>query len=255
MDIHNTFARFFTANALHNCGHALLLAMLAPFAAAAEFLVGLPEKEIPPFSFSQGGQLAGIYRDLFDKLAPLTGDTYRYVHIPAMRIMRAFEHGQIDIEPGVNPAWRSSTVESVYSVQFARAADVLLIRKGVLMPTSLSQLSGATIGTVRGFVYPSLDPSFRNRQISRDESSDEFQLLLKLAANRYDYAVVNKSVADYWLHHRPAAAPWRVGLTVGEADIMLRFQPRHSSALKRVNAGLTKLKQSGEIDVIFQKYR
>ncbi|MBB5017175.1 polar amino acid transport system substrate-binding protein [Chitinivorax tropicus] len=233
-----------------------LMAAIPRHVHATDFVVGLPEKDIPPFSFSQGGQLAGIYRDLFDRLNALTGDTYRYVHIPAMRLMRAFEQGQIDIEPGVNPSWRDGQhVESIYSVHFARTTDVLLIRNGVLKPTSLSQLSGATIGTVRGFVYPGLEASFNNRHFNRDESSDEFQLLLKLAANRYDYAVVNRSIADYWLHNRPAAAPWRVGLVVGEADVMLRMQPKHKAALGRINAALTKLRQSGEIEAIYQKYQ
>ena len=59
--------------------------------------------DYPPMMIEDGRR--GIYQDLFDELAKLTGDTFNVQYYPYPRIALLFNEGQLDIEPGVYPGW------------------------------------------------------------------------------------------------------------------------------------------------------
>ena len=219
------------------------------------FTVGLKSDWYPPFYFEEGNANTGIYIDILHEIGRITGDDFKkeYYHTPGKYEM--FKKNLVDIEPGVNPAWRKKYKDiSVYTVPFGRATDVMLFRKGARFPVkSILDLEGKSVGAVRGYVYPGFITYFDYGRSKRDDSTNEEQLLRKLVKERTDLAFINKTVAQYLinLHHYDC----EYGNVIGDVEIMFRLHINKKDALDRFNQALKKLLENGTIDKIYAKYR
>src|SRR5690606_23631833 len=96
---------------------ALSLSWCASGALAETFAVGF--YDYPPMMIEDGRR--GIYQDIFDELARLTGDRFDVQYYPYPRIGLLFDEGKLDIEPGVYPGWmQSQTTPGIFSVPFGK---------------------------------------------------------------------------------------------------------------------------------------
>lgn len=219
------------------------------------FTVGFRSDWYPPLYFKKGSPDTGIYVDILYEIGRITGDDFKkkYYHTP--RKYEMFEENLIDIEPGINPAWRKKHKDiSIYTIPFGRAIDVMLFRKGARFSVkNITDLKGKNVGTVRGYVYPGYMEYFNYGRIKRDDSMNEEQLLRKLIKKRTDLAFINKTVAQYLisLHHYDC----EYGNIIGDVEIMFRLHISKKYALERLNKALKKLLENGTIDKIYAKYR
>ena len=91
-------------------------------ALADSFEVGF--YDYPPMMIEDGRR--GIYQDILDALAELTGDRFNVQYYPYPRLGMLFNEGQLDIEPGVYPGWvQDQSKPGVFSVPFGKVVDVL----------------------------------------------------------------------------------------------------------------------------------
>ncbi len=200
---------------------------------------------------------SGIYHDLFSAIARRTGDTFSIQYYPYARSKAMFERGEIDIEPGISANWTAHlAVPGIQSVPFGRAVDVLVFDPARQRPASLpAELTGTSLGTVRGYAYPRFEALFDNKQIERVDVVDERHLLMMLAKNGIDRAIVNRVVADYLIKETPAYRRFELGAVVGDVEIGLRIHPSKAGVVARINQAIEALQRSGDIERIYAAYR
>lgn len=236
------------------------LFMLIPWngiALAETFRVMLHEGSFPPYFFKEGNGNSGTIRDIFQAIAQETGDSFEYVRAPFQRAVLMFEQGDLDIEPMTNPAWRAhSPVPGQYSIPFTTSEEIILFKAGVNFPVkSPTDLTGKSVGLVRGYRYPQYDSYFADGSIQTTRLANETELVKMLLAGRLDQIFINSDFARYQMKHDKQAATLSPGDIISKLDIMIRFHPSKAKAIPRFNRAIRQLKNNGTIKAIYDTYR
>lgn len=231
---------------------ALCFVCFAQSMRAETFEVGF--YDYPPMMIEDGR--SGIYQDIFDELAKLTGDTFNVQYYPYPRIGLLFNEGQLDIEPGVYPGWvQSQPKPGIFSVPFGKVVDVLVFAPGKTFPVKHPEdLRGKSVGMVRGYAYPELIPLITSGQLDRRNALNEQQLLGMLSKSRFDQIIVNKAIAQYHQHSSDNYDQLQIGDVISAYDVSMRVHPKHADWLDKLDAAIIQLKQQGTIDKIYARY-
>ena len=76
-----------------------------------------------------------------------------------------------------------------------------------------------------------------------------------LNANRFPAIILSKYAADFYRKENPKQYACQQGGITDQAGEMLRLPATLATALPRLNAAMARLKKSGEIEAIYQRYR
>lgn len=238
----------------------LLLSLLLPFAQkihAEELVVGINMVGNPPLIFPHGHHKQGIYKEILQAVAKLSGHQLSYRYLPPKRLMFAFDKGTIDIEPGINPAWRSKAkIPGLYTKAFAISENIVLFAPGkkriVRRPMDLL---GGEVGTIVGYSYPGYMKLFAQGRIKRHDGNSEYNLMTRMNDGRLNQIFIQKDVAAYWMSQEPKFKAFEIGNVNFKDSIMLRLHPSKRHILDSLNRALAQLQKSKEIEAIYQKYR
>lgn len=208
----------------------------------------------PPMMIEKGQ--SGIYQDIFDELSKITGHHFQALYFPYPRLARQFDIGEIDLEPGVFPGWvKQQKVPGVFSVPFGKVVDVLVFAPGKQYPVNTPRdLSGKTLGVVRGYAYPDLRDMFANGTLHREDALNETQLLAMLAGGRMDQILINKAVAQFTLREVPRYSDLVLGDVMGAFDVSMRVHPSKKAVLPKLDEAIVAMKRSGAFTRIYAKY-
>jgi len=230
----------------------LVLATCLMDARCETFKVGF--YNYPPMMIESGQ--TGIYQELLDELGKMTGHRFQVQYFPYARLANKFDLGQIDFEPGVFPGWvRQQKVPGVFSVPFGKVVDVLVFAPGKHFPVRTPMdLSGRTLGLVRGYAYPDLRDLFASGVVHRSDAVSETQLPAMLAAGRMDQILINKAVAQYSMLQVPRYREFVFGDVVGSFDVSMRVHPSKKAALPTLDDAIVAMKRSGAIARIYAEY-
>ncbi len=230
----------------------LLFAALFPDARADTFKVGF--YNYPPMMIESGR--TGIYQELLDELSTMTGHRFQIQYLPYARLAHKFDLGQIDLEPGVFPGWvKQQKVPGMFSVPFGKVVDAVVFAPGKHFEvTTPRDLSGRTVGLVRGYTYPDLRELFDSGAVHRIDAVSETQLLAMLAAGRMDQILINKAVAQYNIQKVPKYRAFVVGGHLGSFDVSMRVHPSKKALLLKLDEAILSMKRSGAIARIYAKY-
>jgi polar amino acid transport system substrate-binding protein len=179
-----------------------------------------------------------------------------FLVIPRNRIDAAVIAGDVDVRCYSNPAWTKFPDEHLWSKSLFEAPDVIVGRRPGKSITSLDQLpNGTPLGTVLGFVYPTLEDRLTDGRLVRDNASDGEKNILKLATGRFNYAVSNSLAVAWYLRQNPKAdiANWRLPLDKG--DFYCGVVKTARTDPQRILTAIERLKSSGQLDKILAKYR
>lgn len=230
----------------------LLLAVWFPDAQADTFRVGF--YNYPPMMIESGR--SGIYQEFLDELSKMTGHRFQIQYLPYARLAHKFDLGQIDLEPGVFPGWvKQRKVPGMFSVPFGKVVDALVFAPGKHFAVNTPRdLSGRTLGLVRGYTYPDLRELFDNGVVHRSDAVSETQLLAMLAAGRMDQILINKAVAQYSILQVPKYRDFVVGDVLGSFDVSIRVHPSKKALLPALDDAIVAMKRTGAIARIYAKY-
>jgi len=224
---------------------------------AETFKVVLYDGGSPPLFFAKGDSNTGIYVDLLNEIGKVSGHQFEFVHYPTKRAMLLFDEGEIHVEPGINPVWRSgSKVPGKFTAAFAQAEDVVVFQNGKAKPVkSADDLAGSKVGTIKGFFYPGYMDAFKSKKIKRQDSQSEEKLMLKMASGRLDAMFIRKEAVQYRIKIDEQFKDLVIGDAIGAVGIMFRIHPSKASAVESLNSAIEQLKANGKIDEIYSKYR
>lgn len=246
----------------HNLWFLMVLCAFAAPVMADKYKVISYLPANPPYNITSTNprkphQVTGIFADIFSVIGDITGDTFVLIPLPVARAHREFEQGHVDIEPGINSAWRqSTTVPGVYSKAYDISAEVIVFNRTPKNPIRTPQdLLGKRLGVVRGFVYPDFEPYFASGQIIRVSNVSQENLVLQLSKGRLQQIIMGKATVEYMIKTNPNFKNLVVGHTMMKTDVMMRVHPSKAQLLPRLNAALDKLVADGQLEKIYAKYR
>jgi polar amino acid transport system substrate-binding protein len=166
------------------------------------------------------------------------------------------EVGDIDVRCYATESWLPDhSVSYVFSQPLMYQRDVLIGRTGQSTLTSPEQLPRQNVGTVLGYHYPSLQPLFDGGRLRRDDARSQLQVLQKLKAGRFEYAVSNQLSLDWFNRQFPPEQQLHSLAVLEEQALGCFVRNTPELPVQRILQTLQSMKQSGEIDQIIQRYQ
>lgn len=210
---------------------------------------------MPLTEIEDGVPRRGIIFDIMQSLAAQVGSPAEYQVLPRLRMALAMERGDVDIRCYTAQSWQPNlSGDYIWSLPLIEQRDYLVTTEQNSHAQDPRQLSNEYIGTVLGYHYDTLDSQFKNGQLIRDDARNQTLVLEKLAAGRYRYAISNQLALEWFNRQLPPAQHLRAValLQVQALGCYVRNDP--TIPVQRVLRTLLRMKMSGEIDRIRQRY-
>lgn len=214
----------------------------------------IPEQGFPPYLLSNPP--SGIMYDVMMEISARLGYGVKVVHIPAKRIELWIQDGKVDVQ-ATAPAFQDNPEQFIFTDPVLSIRGVIFSRKGdPFHYRTAEDLFGLTIGTIRGYGYPSLDSYIDQGKIIRDDTRDELATLKKLAMGRVDVGVITEFVGRWILKKNPSLQDKFNISTVAVDDTPLSFMmnKKWKPFVTKFNKELSSLKENGELERIISKY-
>ncbi len=204
----------------------------------------------PPFVLRKEKQVVGgLLPELMAVIAAELGRSPELLSLPPARVERAIDDGTVDLHCLLSPSWWPEIRDPArWSVPLMRLRDLLVAAPGGPQTLQVVSRQPWVVGTVRGYLYPTLDAAFEQGRLRREDALDQWAVLQKLARGRTPLAIVNEYVLHAWQREHPGAG-LHIVQVVDEVDAhcLLGARPQLPAvqlqqAIRRV-AGSARLQQ------------
>ncbi|MGY2443392.1 substrate-binding periplasmic protein [Pseudomonas sp. SDO52101_S400] len=210
---------------------------------------------MPLVQYERGRPAQGILYDMMLSLATQVGAPAEFHVLPRTRVQNAMEHGEVDVRCYAAQSWLpNQSGDYIWSIPLLFQRDLLVSRQDQPPSIDPTHLPRQSIGTVLGYSYPTLQPLFDADRLWREDARNQEQVLDKLLAGRYRYAVSNQWTLD-WFNQRLLPGQQLQGVAVlqeQQVGCYVRNDPK--VPVQRILRTLLRMKISGEIDDIIRLY-
>jgi len=210
---------------------------------------------MPMVQIEYGRPTQGILHDIMLSLATQVGVPAEFHVLPRARVQNAMEHGEVDVRCYAAQSWLpNQSGDYIWSLPLLFQRDLLISRDDQPLHVDPARLPRQSIGTVLGYTYPTLQPLFDADHLQRDDARNQEQVLEKLLAGRYRYAVSNQWTLD-WFNQRLLPTQQLQGVAVlQEQHVGCYVRNDPQVPVQRILRTLLRMKMSGEIDDIIRLY-
>lgn len=202
-----------------------------------------------PYRTGKDESQTGILAELTLLLEQHTTIEFQNVNWPMKRAEQALKKGIVDFD-FVCTAWFDS---GNYGEQFVISDSLFEIEEYVitlkgnehLFPT-LDKIYNKSIGTVAGYFY------FDDQKFTRVNFRDEESLMKALKYKRVDAVILEYETAKHWAKIHNVDIEFAAEHTIGK--LLIRLNKTKKSMLPAINLALQKIKKSGQLQAILDKY-
>ncbi|RON67385.1 ABC transporter substrate-binding protein [Pseudomonas fluorescens] len=210
---------------------------------------------MPMVQLERGRPTQGILYDIMLSLATQVGVPAQFNVLPRTRIQSAMEHGEIDVRCYAAQSWLpNQSGDYIWSIPLLFQRDLLIARRDQPASADPATLPLQSIGTVLGYTYPTLQPLFDANQLQREDARNQEQVLEKLLAGRYRYAVSNQWTLDWFNQRLPPEQQLQGVAVLQEQNVGCYVRNDPKVPVQRILRTLLRMKMSGEIDEIIRLY-
>lgn len=210
---------------------------------------------MPMVQLERNRPTQGILFDLMLSLATQVGAPAEFHVLPRARVQSAMENGEIDVRCYAVQSWLpKQSGDYLWSVPLLFQRDLLISRKDQPAAIDPAHLPRQTIGTVRGYTYPTLQALFEADQLQREDARNQEQVLEKLLAGRYRYAVSNQWTLDWFNQRLLPAEQLQAVAVLQEQEVGCYVRNDPSVPVQRILRTLLRMKMAGEIEEIIRLY-
>ncbi len=239
------------------CLSLMAACLMQPAQASAEPIRGaiLQSWIMPLADMPNGAPERGLIPDLYRLIAAESQTPIEQISIPRARIDLALNKAQVDILCYASPNWLNAPYQFVWSLPFMTQRDLLVGRERYPGFNGIESLSGAQLGTVLGYHYPSLQGLLGSGKLQRVDSRSQHQVLEMLRAQRLDYGISNELSLD-WFNRQSPAEPALIALeAIQEESIACLVRDDPQVPAQKVLRAMVRLQQRGEFNRLLQRYR
>lgn len=210
---------------------------------------------MPMVQIERGRPTQGILPDIMISLATQVGMPVQFHVLPRARLDRAMKHGEIDMRCYTTTDWvDDEDGDYLWSVPLFFQRDLLVGIASASPAVAPAMLPHQAIGTVLSYTYPTLQPLFDSGHLRRDDARSQEQVLAKLLASRYRYAVSNQWTLNWFNQRHTADQQLHEVAVLQEQELGCYVRDDPKIPAQRIMRTLMKMKMSGEIDSIIQRY-
>ncbi|MFZ0156950.1 substrate-binding periplasmic protein [Pseudomonas sp.] len=210
---------------------------------------------MPLIRLENNRPVEGIMFDLMNSLAASVQRRPEYHVLPRLRLQPAMERGIVDVHCFVMPSWTGGlSGDYSWSVPLFQQRDMLVTLDRQASPIKIADLPHQVIGTVLGFHYPTLQAQFDNGHFIRDDARNQLQVLQKLQAGRYRYAVSSQMSLDWFNRSLPQAQQLKRVALLEEQALSCYVRNDPEVPTQHILRSLLKMKMSGEIEQLVKRH-
>ena len=210
---------------------------------------------MPMVQIERGRPPQGILYDMMLSLATQVGVPAQFHVLPRARVQNAMEHGEVDVRCYAAQSWLPNlSGDYIWSVPLWFQRDLLISRKEQPAQIDPARLPRQAIGTVLGYSYPTLQPIFDADRLAREDARNQEQVLDKLLAGRYRYAVSNQWTLDWFNQRLLPGQQLQAVAVLQEQKVGCYVRNDPNVPVQQILRTLLRMKMSGEIDDIIRLY-
>ncbi|WP_433899319.1 substrate-binding periplasmic protein [Pseudomonas sp. PSE1(2024)] len=210
---------------------------------------------MPMVQIERGRPTQGILYDMMLSLATQVGVPAQFHVLPRARVQNAMEHGEVDVRCYAAQSWLPNlSGDYIWSIPLFFQRDLLISRQDQPTSADPAHLPRQSIGTVLGYSYPTLQPIFDADRLWREDARNQEQVLDKLLAGRYRYAVSNQWTLDWFNQRLLPGQQLQAVAVLQEQKVGCYVRNDPNVPVQRILRTLLRMKMSGEIDDIIRLY-
>ena len=210
---------------------------------------------MPMVQIERGRPTQGILYDMMLSLATQIGVPAQFHVLPRARVQNAMEHGEVDVRCYAAQSWLPNlSGDYIWSIPLFFQRDLLISRQDQPPNADPAHLPRQSIGTVLGYSYPTLQPIFDADRLWREDARNQEQVLDKLLAGRYRYAVSNQWTLDWFNQRLLPGQQLQAVAVLQEQKVGCYVRNDPNVPVQRILRTLLRMKMSGEIDDIIRLY-
>lgn len=210
---------------------------------------------MPMVQIERGRPTQGILYDMILSLATQVGVPAQFHVLPRARVQNAMEHGEVDVRCYAAQSWLPNlSGDYIWSIPLFFQRDLLISRQDQPPHADPAHLPRQSIGTVLGYSYPTLQPIFDDDRLWREDARNQEQVLDKLLAGRYRYAVSNQWTLDWFNQRLLPGQQLQAVAVLQEQKVGCYVRNDPNVPVQRILRTLLRMKMSGEIDEIIRLY-
>jgi len=220
-------------------------------------IIGYGDHNSAPYAIESGERLSsGIIKDIATELSGELDINITFIKTPRKRTERYLESNTIHLILITTPHWLSNSEKLQWSDTIFIEKDIMVIKADDSnLYQQLADFRGMTIGTIRGYKYPTLQPFFDKEYFVRYDVNNLNVNLIRLGLNRIDALVDAEVLINYQLKKNENPQEFKVlPLVVSEQNIQAALSPNAPVTLVTFNQALNRLKDQGVIAAILKKY-
>lgn len=217
--------------------------------AAGGTLTMATNAEFPPYEYYEGGEIVGIDVEIAAAIAEEMGMEFEVEDMAFDSIIPAVQSGKADFGAAGMTVDEKRMQSVDFSDSYATATQVIIVREDSDIATP-DDLEGKTIGVqlgTTGDIYASDIPDATVEQYNKG-----FEAVQALTQNKIDAVVIDGEPAKVFVSQNEGLKILDEALTVEEYAICVK--KGNTELVEAINAAIAKLKESGELQEIVDKY-
>ena len=228
------------------CCFALLLVSLGSSAAELSILLNEKKQNSESAASEQSFQI-----ELGELLAERNHREAKFVLRPRKRLANTLEMNEADILCGYLPQWLPGNFD--WSIGFVDVGDVLVSTLRVPAPASIEDIGGHPVGTSMGYSYPDVEKILGNKFV-RDDGPGADANLKKLAAGRFDYAIISMATLNYHLRVNDLHLSIHPPLIITKFKSQCALSKNSRVSLADLNKSISEIQHDGSLEKLLKKY-
>lgn len=213
-------------------------------------LVMATNAEFPPYEYHDGDKIVGIDAEIAQAIADDMGLELVIEDMQFDSIIAAVQSGKADIGVAGMTVTEDRIASVDFSIPYTTSAQVIILKEDsdITSPGDLgSKTIGVQLGTV-GDTYASED--LKNAKIERYNKG--FEAVQALSQGKVDAVIIDREPAKVFVSQNEGLKILDEEYTV--EDYAIAIAKDNTELFQQVNASLTKLKDSGKLQEIIDKY-
>lgn len=214
-----------------------------------ETLVMATNAEFPPYEYREGDKFVGIDVEIAKAIADDLGMELKIEDMAFESVIAAVQSGKADVGIAGLTVEEDRLVNVNFSDPYATSTQVVIIKEGSSI-TSPDDLEGKKIGVQIGTTGASYAGDIKNATV--EQYNKGFEAVQALTQDKLDAVIIDREPAKVFVSQNDGLIILDKEFTV--EDYAIAIAKDNDDLLEKVNASLKKLKDSGKLQEIIDKY-
>lgn len=212
-------------------------------------LIMATNAEFPPYEFHDGGEIVGIDVEIARAIATEMGMDFEIEDIAFDSIIPEVTSGKADFGAAGMTVTEDRKQSVDFSDPYATATQVVIVKDGSEI-TSVDDLAGKTIGVQLGTTGDIYAEDVEDVTLERYNKG--FEAVQALSQDKIDAVIIDGEPAKVFVAENEGLKILDEAFTTEEYAICVK--KGNTELLEGINSAIAKLKESGELQAIVDKY-